>query len=330
MLDFRQLTAQLDTFTLDNQRSLRESESGLHEARRRLQIAGEVYEALTQKLDGKIKTSWLIPRPCEQLSSTHTASEIHLVHNVFSSDGSQIIGDRHEIAECLLINIGLISLFYGTKKPPQLESIPRLMQSGNEILTDMGESVEYNARQIASERLLAELVLLADMCEQEQSEAPSVALVDGTLILWSIENESDEYKASCLERFNATLDRFRDMGIPVAGYISRPGGKEVVNLLRVAVCPHPSVNCDTYCPNRHRPKSDAERANCHGVEGVSDELLYSDLPVRHRSSLFYSTSSILESSLLTTKFTIFTFKQEAKSLVWKYPSGWVEIAAFWN
>ena len=129
MLDFRQLTAQLDTFTLDTQRSLRESESALREARRRLQIAGDEYETLTQKLEGKVKTSWLVPRPCEQLSITHAPTEIPPIHNVFCSDGSQIIGDRHEIAECLLINIGLIALFYGTKKYPRLESIPRLMQS---------------------------------------------------------------------------------------------------------------------------------------------------------------------------------------------------------
>ena len=50
--------------------------------------------------------------------------------------------------------------------------------------------------------------------------------------------------------------------IPVAGYISRPRSRDVVNALRVGLCPETAPNCDR-CPYKDLPK-----LPCAEIEGI--------------------------------------------------------------
>ena len=68
---------------------------------------------------------------------------------------------------------------------------------------------------------------------------------------------------------------------------SFPRSTDVVNALRVAVCPHEPADCDRYCPNRAR--------ECDKLAGVQDrELFINILDSGERSALFMTQSSIVQ------------------------------------
>ena len=53
---------------------------------------------------------------------------------MFAADGSQIVSDRHDIALCYLLNIGLIALRYGTGERATLTSRPYLALPEDDLL----------------------------------------------------------------------------------------------------------------------------------------------------------------------------------------------------
>jgi hypothetical protein len=73
----------------------------------------------------------------------------------------------------------------------------------------------------------------------------------------------------------------------LASYISFPGSTDVVNALRVAICPYEPANCDRHCPS-------VKGRRCEAVSGVRDrELFLSLLTCGERSALFISQSRIV-------------------------------------
>jgi hypothetical protein len=66
----------------------------------------------------------------------------------------------------------------------------------------------------------------------------------------------------------------------------------VLNVLRLAICPFPAVDCRRNCPQR----SPLRPAPCDEIDRVTDRRLLSALPLRdgERSALFASRSRILE------------------------------------
>jgi hypothetical protein len=73
----------------------------------------------------------------------------------------------------------------------------------------------------------------------------------------------------------------------MASYISATRSTDVVNALRVAVCPHEAANCDTYCPP-------TGKRDCDALSGLVDSQLFVDLLAPgERSALFASRSKIV-------------------------------------
>ena len=82
----------------------------------------------------------------------------------------------------------------------------------------------------------------------------------------------------------------RDRRIAIASYISFPRSTDVVNTLRVAICPNEIPDCDRYCAEIVLGKRE-----CDAVAGIRDrELFYNLLTDGERSALFISRSSIVE------------------------------------
>jgi hypothetical protein len=76
--------------------------------------------------------------------------------------------------------------------------------------------------------------------------------------------------------------------LAIASYISFPRSTEVVNLLRLAVCPHLPVDCDRYCSGKF------EARECDVVAGLLDRDLFTNLLAPgQRSALFSSRSSVV-------------------------------------
>ncbi len=92
----------------------------------------------------------------------------------------------------------------------------------------------------------------------------------------------------------AHLEEFRELAesrpLALASYISFPRSTEVVNILRVFLCPHEPADCGRFCSG---DREGTERA-CDKVAGLQDrELFASILGPGERSDVFSSRSSIV-------------------------------------
>jgi hypothetical protein len=165
----------------------------------------------------------------------------------------------------------------GSRKPEGAGD-PYLIGDLKRVLGDF-ESLEE-----AYLRFMAEITRLADLSAVEApgptgSVRPgrTVALVDGTLILWVLENRSEEWKRDKVMVYLDQLRRMRESGAAVGAFTSRPRRGEVTKLLYLA-----SVD------------GDANRAGqeANPLEHLPDRAIFSDLPAGARSALFISPSSI--------------------------------------
>jgi hypothetical protein len=293
MLDFSQAVGQIKAFAGEHTEAEGRLRSALTEAAARMQGAGPTWEQTRDRIADS-RTSWLVARWLEPPDAVHPLPPRPLPHTVLAVDGSQIVSDRHDIALCYLLNIGRIVLRYGTGERATLASHPILARPDDDLLDEtQGEQVAIAPKRLAIRRLLAEFAALAEMTPDPQS--PALALSDGTLILWPLETESDHFRAAALHEFTASLEAAHSRRIPVAGYISAPASRDVVNALRVYRCPHPKVDCDARCPNRARPRPHHVAPPCAGTEGITDADLFAlRLQPGERSALFGSSSKILQ------------------------------------
>jgi len=116
--------------------------------------------------------------------------------------------------------------------------------------------------------------------------------MDGSLILWG--PQAEFHPASVREAFLEegllpawdriqALSRHRELAL--AGYISHPGSMEVVNLLRLALCPHQVALCER-CPPAAR--------ECDALAGLRDRDLFGKLlGPGQRSPVFVTGSSVV-------------------------------------
>ena len=258
------------------------------------------------RVRGKVepaKTSWMLARPLEPPGTYPAPSITTSTWRVCATDGSQIEVSRHEVAPCFLVNVGEVVLDYGDAPAARMVSTPSLFHAPEDLQPLYGDeprpadgAIVATVRDIAETRRLTDLVRSADR--------PAVALVDGTVILWR-----DDVNPRALgrldtsdlkrQRLDAMLELFeagRERGVPVVGYVSSPGGTDVINALKVMVCPENPVNCDA-CP--HHPPDVRRTAwphkPCDAIDRVIDQRLFSpQLRPGERSPLFWSGAPVLE------------------------------------
>jgi len=74
----------------------------------------------------------------------------------------------------------------------------------------------------------------------------------------------------------------------LASYISFPRSTDVLNVLRIAVCPNAVPDCDAQCPP-------GKKRDCDGLAGVRDRDLFTRLLADgERSALYISPSKIMK------------------------------------
>lgn len=294
MLDFSQVVAQISAFTAEQVGTQSLFQSALQEAGRRLGTAAPKWEVVRGRI-AESRTSWLVAEWCDSPEIRCVAPPRPTPCAVLAADGSQIVSDRHEFALCYLLNIGLIALRYGPEASACLRSRPTLYcaEDDPEEMAQ-GEQAAIAPRRLAMRRLLAECAGLSELAADLSDDTPAAALLDGSLILWPLESETDTFRAESLTQFQQQLDTFHARRIPFVGYISRPASRDVVNSLRVSHCPHERADCDHYCPNRSKPRSHYVAPDCLGTERVTDADLFAlILQPGERSAVFGSQSKIL-------------------------------------
>ncbi|MBI4297036.1 MAG: DNA double-strand break repair nuclease NurA [Chloroflexi bacterium] len=214
---------------------------------------------------------------------------------VLASDGSHIDVDRNAPASCYLINIGTVKLEYGAHPQASLSNSPRLaFQEDRAIVAPQGSDQEpLQGAVLAAQRTVEECRALADL--SQSTPTPALGLLDGSLILWGLAGQ--EYDGPRRFVRDALLSRglvpaldelARREGLALASYISLPGAAEVVNTLRLGLCPLEPANCD-------RCRKERGVQECQAISGVLDRHLFGEwLEPGQRSALFLSPSRIVQ------------------------------------
>jgi len=233
----------------------------------------------------------------ESLNRTYPAPAIPADYTVMATDGSHIDVDRHHAVRCYLINIGAVTLTYGSAPDAVISATPTLYAGEEQIVIrnpGAGRDQVMDAALTGIKRSVAEWRALADLAKAQPAGSTRLAVLDGTLIQWGLESRNyPEFVRDVLLRkgFLACLDEMRalnsDRQLAVASYISYPGGSDVVNALRIILCPGDVIN-DRAC-------LECDGKECEQVAGLRDRDVFAEvLQEGERSALFVSTSSILK------------------------------------
>ena len=279
--------------------------SGLIDARaehqRRLQFALDTIgghdidlDALKRKIAAS-RTTWLVADLVEGLDQHYQAQPTPPDFTVIASDGSHIDVDRHRSTRCYLINIGSAVISYGTRPDAVLSSSPRLYSDDKDlVITPPGGGREQpvEGTVLGIKRSAEECRHLAELAATLPTGSSCLALLDGTFILWGLEAYPEFVTEVLLNNgLLKCLDEMkklsRDRRLAVASYISFPRSTDVVNVLRVAICPNEIPDCDRFCPP-------GKERDCEAVAGVRDRDLFLNLlKSGERSALFISPSKIV-------------------------------------
>jgi len=242
------------------------------------------------------KTTWLVAGLIDGLDLRHEAPPRPSEFSVIATDGSHIDVDRHNSVPCCLINIGSVLLHYGENPDADLSSEATVLSGDGLFIVDPvgGREEAIEGPLLGVKRGVEELSALARLAHEQAGERPTLALVDGSLILWGLAGQAfhEFVKEALLEKeFLRVLDSLRGLSaserFAVASYISFPRSADVVNALRVALCPHEIPDCDRFCPR-------GRQRECDAIAGVQDRDVFDALlGPGERSATFASRSSIV-------------------------------------
>jgi hypothetical protein len=250
------------------------------------------------------RTSWLVAEPLEDLRAYDVQAQT--AYRVVAADGSQILPDRHEHLSCFLVNTGLVDISYvdGTAK---LSSAPEVFWAPEDVYPLVGGfRQEADARVVGARRFAAESKAIT-RAVAEVTAHPTIALIDGTLLLWWLEPEpdrlaklsADDVKTKTFAAFNELLGCTKASGALLGGYNSSPRTTDVVSMLKVVMCTEEPVDCDR-CPYESGAKAWHAQLEIAGASllPVPDKPCEEASPVTD-ASLYWS---LLESGQRSPRF----------------------------
>lgn len=228
--------------------------------------------------------SFLIPTWHGNLSDVFDIEEHLTNYSVVSVDGSQVYPDRNVSgAACFLINTGGCLIKYSDKSRVNLSSEPTVYLSqelvkDNEKISFTRDLVDFKREELELEKLL-EIAL---------SENVDLSFIDGTIIFWPLEGKTQEIKDMFLVKYLYYLNKFYEQQKLVAGFISFPKSRELVNLIKLGFCRFDFAECIA-C---YRIYTDFP---CKVVDNLIDtQIARSFLKVNQRTTIFFSQSKIIE------------------------------------
>ncbi|SKB12595.1 conserved hypothetical protein [Planktothrix sp. PCC 11201] len=304
MLDLTKLAQQMQGMS---QHINREAEA----SRKRIEIALNLIEQAKLNDDQLMRNyAEFKPRmifkpatPLEPLSYCPDINAPPSAHTVFATDGSQIAPSAHEIAYCYLINVGRVILHYGQSRHPILDSIPEIYYRPEDLYLSRQWGIKTE-EWMGYRRAVSEAIILAESGNQlleispnQQLNVPTLALVDGSLIYWFLEQLPSEARDLILLPILESWEQLRLAGIPLFGYVSASRSSESLSFLRLQACPFDQPNCLQHCPGIGGIISTGaeKKAPCQVFEPLRDTVLWeSQLKPGQRSPFWRSNSSILD------------------------------------
>ncbi len=211
------------------------------------------------------------------------------VHTVIATDGSQIAPNHHEIAYCYLLNIGRVMLHYGQNRQPLLDSLPEVFYRAEDLYVSRQWGIRTE-EWMGYKRTASETVVLSELAGNAPMSVPTLAMVDGSLIYWFLEQLPHEARDRILPPIIEAWDRLQEFNIPIMGYLSASRSGEAINFLRLQACIHENPDCLTYCPNQ------LEKLPCQVLEPLKDATMWTiQLKPGQRSAFWRSSARITES-----------------------------------
>ena len=119
------------------------------------------------------------------------------------------------------------------------------------------------------------------------SKIPTIAMVDGSLIYWFLEQLPGEARDRILQPILTAWRQLQSIGVPMVGYISASRSGESLNFFRFLTCPYTSPDCQTHC------SSLPDKAPCQVLEPLRDAAVWARLLTPgQRSPLWRSSAKI--------------------------------------
>ena len=177
------------------------------------------------------------------LNNAHAATKNPIDYQVLAVDGSHIDVDRHMPVKCALINLSKIVLRYGKTPFAILDSHPELYGNPEELYISNPEGEEKFPLQgalLSLVRTVQEASHLAQIAKDNSTNIPTLALIDGSLILWGPELSTyPKYIRTHLleDGILAALNKIQALAteypVALAAYISLPRSTTVLNSLPI-------------------------------------------------------------------------------------------------
>lgn len=214
--------------------------------------------ARAERIQAKQRFDWVGAAPtAEALADSYPLPVCPERVTVIASDGSQILPDRHGITLYYLINVGSIIYRHGSnRKPEAYNPTPILCYDPEELFDEQGQLI--SAGEVNVKRDMAEVAILAELAARNTGSAePVITLIDGQLTLRVIDLPFDQQQ-KCQDDYIATLNRLREAGALVAGYIDRPRSTFVVALLHLASLEPKKISEESLRHNTFRHLTDTD------------------------------------------------------------------------
>ncbi|MFL2645221.1 MAG: DNA double-strand break repair nuclease NurA [Dehalococcoidia bacterium] len=235
----------------------------------------------------------------DQIIGAYAVSNTPKSWNVLSTDGSHIDIDRHLPIPCSLINTGTCYISYGEDPEAKLSNEPSLKLHQEEMYIhnphNDNETELLTGNLLSIERGIIEIRTLLEQVKSIKNNLPTLALVDGSLILWGLSGQT--YRSFVVDHFVklgliSLLEKLKELStnskITIAAYISMPRSTEVINAIRTISCPQTSEFCGERCSS-HQSQTEP----CSSTNGLLDKDIF-DIYLKpgERSPIYKSQSSI--------------------------------------
>ena len=199
-------------------------------------------KALKQSVEDAGEENFVIPIEDPSKAYEITAPRI-LPYTVIGTDGSQILPDRHENLLCFVLNMGSAVIEYGEHAEAKLDNQPYIYYRAEDIYVSVN-IVEGGSRRFLAPRwyidglrdakeletLRHKLSTVKERLMNENRLHPILGFVDGNLIRWQVQKIFKKGDIVNLQLHNLLLYS-KSSEIPIFGYISKPRGSDVIQLL---------------------------------------------------------------------------------------------------
>ena len=150
---------------------------------------------------------------------------------IIATDGSQIVPDRHASFLYYLINVGSITYYHGSGRPPDVAAFPILFYPGTGD-SETEDAFTVNSNLVSMRRDQQEIVTLAGMVAAAVDEpGPTLGVLDQRLLYWPIGNGRSAQENQVVKEWQNAMSAIHAAGGWLAGFIDRPGKRSVLAML---------------------------------------------------------------------------------------------------